>query len=117
MARLSTHVLDLAAGKPARAMRIELHALRGAERRRVATALTNTDGRCDDPLLAGPAMETGVYELSFFAAEYYRSQGIQLGPTPFLDEIIVRFGLDDASRNYHVPLLLSPFGYSTYRGS
>jgi 5-hydroxyisourate hydrolase len=117
MARLSTHVLDITCGKPARAMRVELNALRDGQRRRVAIAVTNADGRCDEPLLAGSAMEVGVYELSFFAGEYFRAQGIELGPMPFLDEIVVRFGLDDASRDYHVPLLLSPFGYSTYRGS
>jgi len=117
MARLSTHVLDISSGEPAGGMRIDLHALRGGERRHLATAVTNADGRCDEPLLSGRTMESGVYELTFHAAGYFRARGKQMEATPFLDEVVVRFGIDDSSRNYHVPLVLGPYGYSTYRGS
>ncbi|MER3554621.1 MAG: hydroxyisourate hydrolase [Meiothermus sp.] len=118
MARLSTHVLDLAAGKPATGMRLELFKL-GAPGERVSlkATTTNADGRTDEPLLSGDAIETGVYELVFQAAAYLRSQGHNLPEFPFLDEIILRFGIADPQGHYHVPLLLSPFGYSTYRGS
>lgn len=117
MARLSTHVLDTARGLPAHGVKIELHKLENRERRQVATALTNSDGRTDAPLLSGERLETGVYELTFHAGDYLRSIGVALSDPPFLDQVVVRFGLAEAKGNYHVPLLLSPFGYSTYRGS
>jgi 5-hydroxyisourate hydrolase len=114
MARLSTHVLDIASGEPAAGMRVDLHASRGGEREHLTTAITNADGRVGE-LLAPIA--SGVYELTFHAGDYFRSQGGLLDATPFLDQIVVRFGIGDESRNYHVPLLLGPYGYSTYRGS
>ena len=117
MGRISTHVLDLAAGKPAAGVRVELYRTEGASRVPRATAVTNADGRTDQPLLAGDSVEAGVYELVFAAGEYLRSSGMPLSDPPFLDEVTIRFGVADASGNYHVPLLLSPFGYSTYRGS
>jgi 5-hydroxyisourate hydrolase len=106
MARISTHVLDLAAGRPAAGMRVELW--RGGEM--VCSVVTNTDGRTDVPLLTGETLETGSYELIFHAGEY-------LPDSSFLEQIPIRFRVDDANGNYHVPLLLSPFGYSIYRGS
>ncbi len=112
MAKLSTHVLDISSGDPARGVQIELHAVRGSERQHMITIATNADGRIDSI-----PIEPGVYEFIFHAGDYFRSQGKRVGPTPFLDQIVVRFGVGDASRNYHVPLLLGPFGYSTYRGS
>ena len=117
MAHLSTHVLDIARGIPAKGVRIELHRIENGERRRVATGVTNADGRIAAPLISGDLLEIGVYELVFYAGDYLRSAGVAVGEPAFLDQVIVRFGVAELNRNYHVPLLLSPFGYSTYRGS
>ena len=117
MARLSTHVLDTSAGTPAAGVRIQLHLLQDGARRHVASAQTNRDGRTDHPLLAGDRLDIGVYELTFEAAQYFRGAGVVLPDPPFLDTIVIRFGVADAAGNYHVPLLISPYGYSTYRGS
>jgi 5-hydroxyisourate hydrolase len=117
MVKLSTHVLDTARGAPAQGVAIELHRIEDHTRRHVRTTVTNADGRTDEPLLAGERLETGVYELTFHAGDYWRQAGAALSDPPFLDHVVVRFGLADSERNYHVPLLLSPFGYSTYRGS
>jgi 5-hydroxyisourate hydrolase len=117
MAHLSTHVLDTARGIPAKGLRIELHRIENGARRRVATGVTNADGRIAAPLISGDLLEIGVYELVFHAGDYLRSAGLQVSEPAFLDQIVVRFGVADPHRNYHVPLLLSPFGYSTYRGS
>jgi 5-hydroxyisourate hydrolase len=113
MARISTHVLDTSRGKPAQGLAIDLHF--GAKL--VTTAVTNIDGRTDQPLVSGDRLETGVYELTFHAGDYFRAMGVTLTAPPFLDEVVVRFGVADPVGNYHVPLLLSPYGYSTYRGS
>ena len=114
--RLTTHVLDIMRGRPAAGMRIELYRLGdgGGRRERLKDARTNADGRTDGPLLAGGEMRTGVYELVFRAGEYFRASGADIG---FLDEVPVRFRIADPSAHYHVPLLASPGGYSTYRGS
>jgi 5-hydroxyisourate hydrolase len=112
MAGLSTHVLDTAAGRPAGGVRVELHTVSNGERRRLDTFATNADGRT-----SGPRLETGVYELVFHAGDYFRAAGIQLPDPPFLDEVVIRFGVADPAGHYHVPLLLAPYGYSTYRGS
>ena len=117
MARLSTHVLDTAHGVPAAGMRIDLHRLDAEGRTHVTTATTNADGRTSGPLLAGETMRTGVYELTFHAGRYFRDRGLSLDEPAFLDEIVIRFGIASATGAYHVPLLLSPYGYSTYRGS
>lgn len=116
MARLSTHVLDTARGRAAAGVTIELHAVSDRERRLVTTVVTNSDGRTDRPLLSGEQIETGVFELSFHAGDYWRRTDAALTDPPFLDVIVVRVGIADASGDYHVPLLLSPYGYSTYRG-
>ena len=113
--RLTTHVLDTAQGRPARGLRIELFRLEDETALPVKTVTTNDDGRCDEPLLSGPAMERGVYELRFHAGDYLgRGEG---GGPPFLDVIPLRYGIADPQAHYHVPLLLSPYSYSTYRGS
>ncbi len=117
MAHLSTHVLDTARGIPAKGLRIELHRIENDTRRRVATGVTNVDGRIAAPLISGDLLEIGVYELLFHAGDYFRGAGLQVSEPAFLDQIVVRFGVAEPGRNYHVPLLLSPFGYSTYRGS
>jgi 5-hydroxyisourate hydrolase len=118
MGKLTTHVLNVAAGIPAAGMRIELRAGAAAiAEPPLAAAQTNADGRCPAPLLEGAALRTGRYTLTFYAAAYFRSLGCELADPPFLDEVVIAFGIADAKRDYHVPLLLSPWSYSTYRGS
>jgi 5-hydroxyisourate hydrolase len=113
MARISTHVLDTSRGKPAQGVRIDLHFCE----KRIKSVVTNIDGRTDEPLVSADRLQTGVYELTFYAGDYFRASGVPLTAPPFLDQIVVRFGVDDPAGNYHVPLLLSPYGYSAYRGS
>ncbi|PZR01116.1 MAG: hydroxyisourate hydrolase [Cereibacter sphaeroides] len=115
--RLTTHVLDTARGKPAAAIRLRLFRLTGESRRLVAEAVTNTDGRTDAPLLSGKEMVAGSYEIVFAAGDYFRASWRASEPVLFLDEIPIRFGIADEGAHIHVPLLLAPFGYSTYRGS
>lgn len=117
--RLTTHVLDTASGRPASGLAIELFRLEGTDRVHVKSVTTNSDGRCDAPLLAGESLAAGTYELVFHAGDYLRAQA-QAQPLPepvFLDIVPIRFGIADAGAHYHVPLLISPYGYSTYRGS
>jgi 5-hydroxyisourate hydrolase len=116
MGRLTTHVLDTASGRPAAGLKLELYAL-GASPRLLKTASTNDDGRLDAPLLADGGFEAGEYELRFYAGDYLRKQGVKLTRPAFLEVISVRFGVAEPGQHYHVPLLLSPYGYSTYRGS
>ena len=115
MAKLSTHVLDLSSGIPAAGVRIELHILRDGQLRHIRSAMTNANGRTE--LLSEDSIETGVYELAFDAAGYFRARGVALTDPPFLDKVVIRFGIADPRGDYHVPLLLAPYGYSTYRGS
>jgi 5-hydroxyisourate hydrolase len=115
--RLTTHVLDTMHGKPAAGLSVALFRISGEDRELVLNTRTNSDGRCDAPLLSGAAMVPGVYELVFDVAAYFREAGVFLEDPPFLDRIPLRFGLSNAGQHYHVPLLVSPFAYSTYRGS
>jgi len=115
--RLTTHVLDTAAGRPGAGIAVTLYEVEGETRRQLVRTRTNNDGRCDAPLLAGEAFKPGIYELVFATAAYFRAQGVGLAEPPFLDEIRVRFGIASAEQHYHVPLLVSPYAYSTYRGS
>lgn len=136
MGKLTTHVLDTALGRPASGVPVRLHRVRDGVRELVAETVTNADGRCDAPVLEGSALEPGEYEIVFHAGDYLArtapagsapsrpaaagstSSGATAdGPAPFLSTIPIRFGVADADEHYHVPLLLSPFGYSTYRGS
>ena len=117
MGRLSTHVLDTMHGRPAAGMRIELALLEGGRWTALNTVRANADGRTDEPLLAGATMRTGQFRLLFHVAEYFRSQGVALPDPPFLDSVPLRFGIADRDGHYHVPLLCTPWSYSTYRGS
>lgn len=116
MGRLTTHVLDTAHGQPAAGVVIELYGL-GDERRFVTSTATNADGRAPRPLLEGDACVAGVYELVFHAGDYFRGRGVELPEPPFLDRVVIRFGIAAPAQHYHVPLLISPYGYATYRGS
>ncbi|HET7092464.1 MAG TPA: hydroxyisourate hydrolase, partial [Thermomicrobiales bacterium] len=120
MGRLSTHVLDTAHGRPAAGMAIELWRLAPEEtdaRTLIRSVTTNADGRTDAPLLAGDQVTIGTYELVFDVGGYFASLGTPLADPPFLGKIPVRFAIADPAANYHVPLLVSPWAYSTYRGS
>lgn len=112
---LTTHVLDTARGCPAAGLRIDLHRVEGEGREHLRTVLTNADGRTDGPILPESEFRPGTYELTFAAGDYLRGTGATLTRPPFLDAVPVRFGMEEG--HYHVPLLLSPYGYSTYRGS
>lgn len=114
--RLTTHVLDTSRGRPGAGMAVELYSLH-PDRRLLKTIVTNRDGRCDAPLLEGEAFASGVYELVFKAGAYFRLAGVAVSDPAFLDEIPVRFGVARPDQHYHVPLLVSPHSYVTYRGS
>ena len=114
---LTTHVLDTALGVPAKGMRIDLARIDGESRTHLRSMTTNADGRTDGPILPADEFATGVYELTFHAGAYLDAQGTAPSEFRFLDVIPIRFGIDDPGSHYHVPLLISPFGYSTYRGS
>lgn len=114
--KLTTHVLDTARGVPAAGLKIALYRVSGNSHRKIKEVVTNDDGRCDAPLLEGTEFATGVYELIFFAGDYLRGAGNELPEPAFLDQVPLRFGMAE-ERHYHVPLLISPYGYSTYRGS
>lgn len=116
MGYLTTHVLDAAHGCPGSGIQIELYRI-GTGRELIATTTTNDDGRCDSPVLEGEAFVPGVYELIFSAGDYYRRRGVELPEPAFLDQVVLRFGIADRDEHYHVPLLISPYSYSTYRGS
>nr|WP_299379959.1 hydroxyisourate hydrolase [uncultured Halomonas sp.] len=117
MGRLTTHVLDTALGRPGNGLRIEIFRLEGDSRTRLGEVTTNDDGRCDAPILEGAEFVAGEYELLFHAGEYLDSQQVAGDKPRFLDRIPLRFGVANAEEHYHVPLLLSPYSYSTYRGS
>lgn len=117
MGRLTTHVLDLSAGRPAAGLTVRLAAVAAGESCPIVEARTNADGRLDKALLEDATMVPGVYELRFAAGAYFDAQGLDLPEPKFLDEVVLRFGIANPEQHYHVPLLLSPFGYSTYRGS
>jgi len=110
MGRITTHVLDTANGRPGAGMKLEFSMLEGPGWRHLKTVATNKDGRTDAPLLEGQALRAGTYQIVFHVGDYFRSKA-------FLDLVPIRFGIEDASAHYHVPLLCSPWGYTTYRGS
>lgn len=113
---LTTHVLDTARGRPAEGIKIFLYRVSGNSHRKIAEAVTNVDGRTDRPILPEGDFKTGTYELIFFAGDYLRATGQATSDPLFLDQVPIRFGMAEEN-HYHVPLLLSPYGMSTYRGS
>jgi 5-hydroxyisourate hydrolase len=115
MGRITTHVLDTAAGRPAAGLKVILTRLDGTPKV-LAETVTNADGRCDKPLLEGAGFAAGQYEITFHVGEYFRRTGVKQADPPFLDVVPLRFGVSEDA-HYHVPLLVSPFAYSTYRGS
>ncbi|WP_426195645.1 hydroxyisourate hydrolase [Massilia sp. DWR3-1-1] len=117
MGKLSTHVLDTTRGKPGAGVRLELYAISPSERRLLKVDVTNDDGRCATPLLEGDTMRAGQYELVFAAGDYFAACGVELPSPRFVDKVTLAFGIADASENYHVPLVVTPWSYSTYRGS
>jgi 5-hydroxyisourate hydrolase len=117
MGHLSTHVLDTSKGTAAAGVLVEVRIVRGDRSERVAAATTNAQGRTDAPLIAAEQLERGVYELTFHVGDYFRAAGVPLSDPPFLDRVVVRVGVADSAAGYHVPLLISPYGYSTYRGT
>ncbi len=117
MAGLTTHVLDTANGIPAMGVALSLFRITDTDRQLITSTTTNRDGRVDQPLLGAESVEVGQYELVFQAGNYFRARGADLPDPPFVDEVVLRFGLADTAAHYHVPLLVSPWSYSTYRGS
>ena len=117
MGRLTTHILDTALGKPGAGIRIDLSRRERDLWSLMKTVTTNDDGRVDAPLLEGDELLVGQYQLEFAAGDYFRDAGIELSEPAFLDDVVIRFGIAFANQHYHVPLLLSPYSYSTYRGS
>lgn len=117
MGRLSTHVLDNVNGKPAKGVVIELFSIEGGSRRSVVRTITNADGRTDAPLMIGEAFRAGTYELAFEVGAYFKALGTPTADPPFLDIVPIRFTIAEPDGHYHVPLLVTPWSYSTYRGS
>ena len=117
MGRLTTHILDTAHGCPGGGIKIELYRVDGVNLTLIQRTLSNSDGRCDAPLLQGDDYVSGVYQLQFHAGAYFRARGVAPQEPAFLDVVVLRFGIDSAQSHYHVPLLISPYSYSTYRGS
>ncbi|EJM98455.1 hydroxyisourate hydrolase [Phyllobacterium sp. YR531] len=118
MGKLSTHVLNTADGLPAEGVRLTLHRIDAdGARQLLATVVTNADGRTDAPLLSSADMAVGQYELTFYVGEYFKAKNVSLPEPRFLEDIPIRFAISDVQGNYHVPLLVTPWSYSTYRGS
>jgi len=117
MGKLTTHVLDTAHGRPGAAIELKLHRIESSGRQWLTTRHTNADGRCDTPLLNAAALTVGTYEIEFAVGDYFAGLGLLLPEPRFIDVVVLRFGIADADAHYHVPLLVSPYSYSTYRGS
>ncbi len=116
MSKLTTHVLDLSHGGPAAGIRIELHSLIGGRPEPVAEQTTGSDGRCSAPLLEGERLRRGQYVLTFHLADYFRTRGVELPEPAFLDRAVIHIGIASPEQHYHVPLLITPWSYSVYRG-
>ena len=116
MTKLTTHVLDVYSGKPGKGIKVELFFLDGDNKQKVTSIILNNDGRSDKPLAENDKFKSGKYELVFYIGEYFKNIS-EVKDVPFLDDVVVRFGISNPSEHYHVPLLVSPWSYSTYRGS
>ena len=116
MTKLTTHVLDVYSGKPGKGIKVDLYHIQNNKREKLAGVILNNDGRADKPLIEGSNFKEGQYELVFFVGDYFKKK-IEVSKIPFLDDVVVKFGVSNTKENYHVPLLVSPWSYSTYRGS
>lgn len=117
MGKLTTHVLDTMNGVPGESIQIDLYRIDGDSQTKIKTVTTNFDGRTDAPVLEGEEFVVGKFQLVFYVADYYKNKDVDLGEVPFLDDVVIRFGLGEKDAHYHVPLLVSPYSFSTYRGS
>mgnify|MGYP001096263084 FL=1 len=116
MTKLTTHVLDVFSGKPGKGIKVELFFLNGEKREKINSIILNSDGRSDEPIVENEKFKNGKYELIFYIGDYFKKI-TTLNELQFLDDVVVRFGISNNKENYHVPLLVSPWSYSTYRGS
>ena len=116
MTKLTTHVLDVFSGKPGKDIKVDLYFIESRKKVKINSLQLNNDGRADKPLVENENFKVGKYELVFFVGEYFKNI-TDLDPIPFLDEVVIRFGISNNKEHYHVPLLVSPWSYSTYRGS
>ena len=116
MTKLTTHVLDVFSGKPGKDIKVDLYFIEGQKKVKINSLQLNNDGRADKPLVENENFKVGKYELIFFVGDYFKNI-TDLDPIPFLDEVVIRFGISNNKEHYHVPLLVSPWSYSTYRGS
>ena len=116
MTKLTTHVLDVYSGKPGKGLKVELYYISNNKRNKINTFILNNNGRTDEPLVEGNNFKEGQYELVFFVGDYFKKI-TEVPKIPFLDDVVIRFGISNPKEHYHVPLLVSPWSYSTYRGS
>ena len=116
MTKLTTHVLDVYSGKPGKGIKVDLYYVKNDKREKLNSVILNNDGRADKPLIEGSNFKEGQYELVFFIGDYFKKI-TELPKIPFLDDVVVKFGISNAKEHYHVPLLVSPWSYSIYRGS
>ena len=116
MTKLTTHVLDVYSGKPGRGIKVDLYHVQNNKKEKLNSVILNNDGRADNPLIDGSDFKEGQYELIFFVGDYFKKI-TEVPKIPFLDDVVVKFGISNAKEHYHVPLLVSPWSYSTYRGS
>ena len=116
MTKLTTHVLDVYSGKPGKGIKVDLYYIENNKREKLISVILNNDGRADQALIEGSNFKEGQYELVFFVGDYFKKI-TELPKIPFLDDVIIMFGISDSKEHYHVPLLVSPWSYSTYRGS
>ena len=116
MTKLTTHVLDVYSGKPGKGIKVDLYHIQNNKREKLSSVILNNDGRTDKPLIEGSNFKEGQYELVFFVGDYFKKI-TEIPKIPFLDDVVVKFGISNANEHYHVPLLVSPWSYSTYRGS
>ena len=116
MTKLTTHVLDIYSGKPGAGIKVDLYFIKNNERKKIASTKLNDDGRASKPLVEGESFKEGKYELVFFVGDYFKNIA-EVPKIPFLDDVVIKFGIFNAREHYHIPLLVSPWSYSTYRGS